>query len=93
MLAEAADRVQADEMQVGNSEQPESRNRELFDDVDSFLREFSLIRDRETSETPAIRETIPSLPLRLSPKANRFMNVAVEDRGAADASCRRQQRR
>jgi hypothetical protein len=81
ILAEAADKVQAGEVQVRNSEQPESRNRELFDDADSFLREFSPItpiRDREASETPAIRETVPPLPLRPSPKANRFMNVAAE---------------
>jgi hypothetical protein len=70
MLAEAADKVQAGEVQVRNSEQPEPRNRELFDDADSFLDEFSPIRDREASETPAIRESVPPLPLRPSPKAN-----------------------
>ena len=67
MLARVAESHQ---LQVEDSQRP---GQDLFDDADSFLREFSPI-----TPPPVIRETVPPLALRPSPKANRFTDVARE---------------
>jgi hypothetical protein len=72
VLAQAAGEAQAQaaELQVRNLLRPE-----LFSDADSFLRELS---DGSLRKRSPVRETVPSLALRPSPKPNRFTNIARE---------------
>ena len=77
VLAQAAALAPAAELQVRDSQQPDAPGPGpgLFEDADSFLRDLSPINEREPAE-PAEPAYSPPLPLRPSPKVNRFTDIA-----------------